>query len=194
MISQTKLGMTPEMEALMELLPDTFLAKEIPLRTFDVTVYLADGEILEQYKGISAQAAGIIRNTNRRLGYRVNQIEISNLSGVVEQHDFIPPETHISQVMDKPISFIPKYNSHTAKANAQYRDKFFKSANADLKRHSDTNNNHSLVYDKFSGKLVFSGNVDDAIQFIQNKMNSGEWNDTSWVLYLPTKLYNKVIG
>lgn len=185
-------GMTPEMVKLMEAFPSLQIAKVSTSRSFDVTVSDKQGNILDTYYGISAQMAGKIRNSNRKIGNRVNQIEVSNLSGEVIRSEFVPPEIHTSAVLDKPSVIVSKYDAKSAKRNAKYQQFFFGKANAELKRLNDRSNIHILVYEKISNKLCFSGNLGDAVTFIMAKIADNEWDDTSWVIYLPQKIYDLV--
>jgi hypothetical protein len=189
--------MLPELALLIEsdptILADHKIGNSSGSRIYDVTVYLTNGEVLETYTNISAQEAGRIRNRNRKLGNRVNQIEVSNLSGTITRYEFIPPEQHSSQIDEsaKPLVPIKKYNARTAKANAKFQDNFFSKANSHLMKVSQ-NTIHILVYEKISGNLCFSGELEDAARFVWNKMQSGEWNETSWVIYLPKKIYDRM--
>jgi len=189
----------PEIQSMIDSLPKNVLRFSKPKvytkgRTFNVTVTNRLGEILEEYEGISQQTAGRIRKENRRIGNRVNQIEVSNLTGEVKPVEFVPPEIHNSQVMDKPNVRENLYDSRSVKAKAKYQQHFFGKANAELRRINSRNNLHIYVYEKIGNKLRFSGTLGEAVSFIMDKMSSGEWDEKSWVIYLPPKIYELVIA
>lgn len=189
----------PEIQGIMDTIPAKFLRKAKPPtyqkgRTFDVTVFDKTGEILEEYKGISQQTAGRIRKEQRRIGNRVNQIEISNLTGEVKPVEFVPPLSHPSSVIEKPVDNRKKIDQRAARNSAKFEQHFFGKANAELRRINSRNNLHIYVYEKIGNKLRFSGTLGEAVSFIMDKMSTNEWDDTSWIIYLPPKVYEMVIA
>lgn len=190
----------PEIQSVLDTIPAKFLRHAKPKtyakgRLFNVTVTNRLGEILEEYEGISQQTAGRIRNENRRIGNRVSQIEISNLTGDVEPVEFVPPQTHPSSVIDKPTDNRRKIsNLRTVREQAKYQQHFFGKANAELRRVNSRNNIHIYVYEKIGNKLRFSGTLGEAVSFIMDKMATGQWDETDWVIYLPPKIYEAVIA
>lgn len=189
MISENSSNINPEIARLMELLPNAAIAK--PSLSYDVFVYDREGSLIETHNDVSPQMAGRIRNDSHRLGYRVNRIQNSNLTGEVNPVEFVPPEQHHSQIIDKPAVFESKYNARTAKNNAKYQQEFFSKANKQLKRVADKSIN-ILVYEKITNKLCFSGTLEDAFNFIMWKISRDNWNMTSFVIYLPSKLFKEM--
>lgn len=184
---ETHSNLFSELDKILSLLPASSIKTKRESSSFDVTVYESNGNILEEYHGISAAMAGRIRNSNRKLGYRVNQIEVSNLSGDIVRTPFIPPDVHISQCSDKPNVRENHYNARQVKANAKFQQEFFRKANAHLGKISNKNT-RILVYEKITSKLCFSGTLENAVMFIIRKMENGDWDETSWVIYLPSKI------
>lgn len=103
---------------------------------------------------------------------------------LVERKPFEAPKAHTSQVYDKPFVKPPRQSERSVRATIKYHQEFFAKANAQLKRKA-VKEKKTLVYDRLTSSLSFSGSLEEAVAFILNKTESGEWDDNSWAIYLP---------
>lgn len=138
--------------------------------------------------GIAANLAGRLKNRYHEQGYKVDLIEESSLSGVVIR----TPD---------PIGNIPcptPYQTSRQKVQAQVisnKLSSFRAAKASYANERATKTQEtSKVYDKASGALVFSGEVNSAIDFVIKRMENGIWQMGDWVLYIPSKIWEALGG
>jgi hypothetical protein len=153
-----------------------------PQRRYTVTRRKNGNSITE--KNVAQNKATRIAREYRLQGFAVDLIEECSLTGEITYSppstDKIPCPTPYPTRMQKSRAIVASNKAASINALQISRQNVIRNAKKDQ--------NKSLVYDKRSGALVYSGEVDGAVDFILNNMQAKEW-----VIYVPNKIWNKYL-
>jgi hypothetical protein len=151
------------------------------------------------------------RQEFRRRGYRVDLIEQSTIrfptqEVVVEQSETpvieMPKDIQMSIPWDiissAPNAFLDaeRLSSRMIAKTVTMSKRFELMESIRLSKANAKRNIQSesiKVYEKCNSELRFSGNLEDAVNFIFSMMNSGMWSASDWVIYVPSVIYNELM-
>lgn len=158
---------------------------------YNLTAFNAEELIYEEE--LDERTAYEMRDEYHEKGYRVNLIERSNLTGIVERTPFVPPEyLSIKHGPAEPennfVSRRQRVDAYQNSLTQKARDLHYQRENAKAQKEA-IKKEPIRIYEKSSGNLCFSGTFDEAVAFIIYKQNTADWTSADWIMYLPKKLH-----
>lgn len=169
------------------------------IRFYDMVVKDASGKVIAKHYGLPSSKMGRWRNEYRSYGHFVSTYENnpqSSLTGEVSEVEFIPPTPIVSDGLGVGIlndNHVRKTAREVMlqKRLAKARQQLFSRLNTRIRKGNESQEN-ILVYEKISGNLVFSGDFINASLYIFSMMDEGTWNEFDWVIYVPSKIYERL--
>jgi hypothetical protein len=201
MSDQENFGLPPEINEQLDALFISFPVTEKRnrkarlVRFYDVTV--RDGEeIINKFENVNSYRASKIKKYWHEHGFLVDMIETSTRDAHVDPVSYPPDPTYSPSDpnIPKPI-YTPhrKVNQSNQNMIARLRDLHYRRENTRLAKEAKRSESIK-VYEKASGKLCFSGDLDSAVEYCYNKIQSGEWKSLAdFTIYIPEKIYQKVV-
>lgn len=154
------------------------------LSRFYKVICRRDDEIVT-FERVTSQKASRIKREFRGRGYRVDLLEISNLTGIVNRDD-TPSTDKIPAPV--PFSSRPRNNSYV---NRQRLLSLIRTNETAARK--AVKNESLKLYEKQTSRLRFAGTLQEMVDYLSKLKATDSYNAADWVLYVPSKIYDKLV-
>lgn len=146
------------------------------------------GEVIYKYEAIPQAKASRWRKQYRKEGFAVDMIEVSTTisatNTVLEFHE----KNYVPALVGRIPGTVEMSEQRAAQKRAENHSNMVKKMHRNNKVKETVNDDYK-IYNKESGQLVFKGDANECIKFIQN---NPDFDITEHVAYLPSKVVEKI--